>query len=172
MSKTNVRVTSTHHVSVAFDCPIEAIWDEIVAGLGTGRRFEEQGYRVAPLVDDPRAYLGGYRIWREGGGDPDERLIFVSERDNVTRRLSLCAYYLGAAARSTVVNATYSAAATDEGVLYKIDCHGTYDLEADEGASAAEVAVMMAKSTEEMDHHLRSSLEAQKPVLEAERLPD
>src|SRR5690606_18646831 len=109
VSKT-VRVTSTHHVAVGFDCPIEVVWDEIVAGLGTGRRFEEQGYRVAPLVDDPRAYLGGYRIWREGTRDPDERLIFVSERDDVTRRLSLCAYYLGTAAHSTVVNATYSAA--------------------------------------------------------------
>lgn len=166
-SMTKVRVTSTHHVAVSFDCPIEVIWAEIVRGMGDGCRFEAQGYLVAPLTDDPRAYLGGYRIWREGADDPDERLVFVSERDNVSRRLSLIAYYMGATARSTVVNATYSAEATAAGNWYRIDCHGTYDLQTSEGVSAAEVAELMAKSQREMDHYLRSSLESQRSVLEA-----
>lgn len=167
-----VRVTSTHHVAVRFDCPIEVIWDEIVRGMGGGRRFEAQGYRIAPLIDDPRAYLGGYRMWREGADDPDERLMFISEHDNVARRLSLIAYYMGATARSTVVNATYSAEATAEGNWYRIDCHGTYDLQTSDGVSAAGVAELMAKSQREMDHYLRSSLEAQRPVLESPGPPE
>jgi len=167
MTKTTVRVTSTHHVAVAFDCPAAAIWDDIVIGIGQGRRFEAQGYRVAPLDDDPAAYLGGYRMWREGHDDPDERRTYITERDDAARRLSLCAYYLGDQARGTVVNATYSAVGDGKVSTYHIDCHGTQDLEIDRGTSAAEVAELMARSKRDMDHHLKSALEAQKPSLEA-----
>lgn len=172
MSKTKIRVTSTHRVAVRFECSIDTIWDDIVLGLGRGRRFEEQGYRVAPLDNDPRAYLGGYRMWREAADDPDERLTFISERDDAARRLSLCAYYLGAHTGGTVVNATYSAARNDEGNWYRIDCHAAQDLEIDEGATAADVAMIMARSKEEMDRYLRSALEAQKPDLEARGSPE
>ncbi len=168
MAKTKARVTSTHHVAVRFDCPISVIWDDILLGLGSGRQFEEQGYRMAPLGDDPRAYLGGYRMWREETDDPDERLVYISECDDIARRLSLCAYYLGAKARGTVVHATYSAARNNIGHWYQIDCHGTYDLEIDEHSSAADVAAIMIKSKEEMDRYLTASLEVRKQYLEAE----
>lgn len=167
MTKTTVRVTSTHHVAVDFDCPVAAIWDDIVIGIGQGGRFEAQGYRLTPLDDDPAAYMGGYRMWREGHDDPDERRTYITERDDAARRLSLCAYYLGEAARGTVVNATYSAVGDGRAGTYHIDCHGTQDLEIGRGTSASDVAALMADAKRDMDHHLRSALEAQKPSLEA-----
>jgi hypothetical protein len=169
MSKIKLRVASAHHAAVRFECSIDVIWDDIVVGLGSGRRFQAQGYRVAPVADDPRAYLGGYRMWRDGDDDPDERLTFISERDDAARRLSLHAHYLGPNARGTIVNATYSATRDEQGHWYRIDCHATQDIEVDEGVSPADVATIMAKSKEEMDHYLRAALEAQKPDLEGAR---
>lgn len=171
MGTSTIRVTSTHHVAVRFECAAETVWRDIVEGLGKGRRFEAQCYRVAPLDDDPRAYLGGYRMARERGDDPDERQVFVTERDDSARQLSLCAYYLGAQARGTVVNATYSAVPDGAGCWYRIDCHATYDLEIDEGASPKTVATMMAASKIEMDRHLTTSLEAQQAELGAGAAP-
>ena len=143
------------------------VWRDIVEGIGHGRQFEMQGYRVEPLADDPRAYIGGYRMWREHADDPDERQMFISERDERARQLSLCAYYFGAQARGTVVNATYSAVPEGASCWYRIDCHGTYDLEIAEGASPETVAAMIAASNVEMDRHLATSLEARKAELEA-----
>lgn len=167
MPKIKIPMTSTHHISTRFDCPIGKIWDDIVVGLGRGKRFERQGYRIEPIIDDPRAYRGGYRIWRDSPDDCDERLSFITEQDEMAKRLSLCAYYVGGNARGTVVHATYAAIQKDDGNWYQIDCHGTRDLDIEVGTTPAEVAIMMSRSNQEMDRYLRAALESQKAELES-----
>jgi hypothetical protein len=165
MPITTIRFTSTHHVRVRFDCSIDTIWGDIDLGLGRGRRFEHRGYRVRQIVDDPRAYITGYQMWREDSDDL-ERLVFITERDLAAKRLSLCAYYLGAKARDTVVQATYSAVQDEQGSWYQVDCHGTRYLEVDAGISRDEIVKAITNSNEDMDRYLRSALEAQKSDLE------
>jgi hypothetical protein len=162
----NIRIASTHHVRVRFDCAIDVIWDNIVSGFGQGQRFERQGFRVEQVLDDPRAVLGGYRMWREDGDDPDERLTFVTERDHEARRFSLCTWYLGADARDAVVHATYAAVENVQGNWYQIDCHATQDLPLKSDASNDEAIAAIEKSKSETDRYLRKALEDQKLELE------
>ncbi len=163
---TQARITTTHHVGVTFACPIETVWQEIL-DLADGRKFERQGFSVEPITGDPRAYLGGYRMVRQQAGGTDERLCFVTERDEAARRLSVCAYYVGTIAHGIVVQATYSALATGPGSVYQIDCHGTQDVEIPDGKTLAEVNEMIEASTQATNQYLRTTLESERTRLEA-----
>jgi hypothetical protein len=159
-------ITTTHHVGVAFRCDAETVWREIGA-LADGSKFARQGFEVEPITDDPRAYLGGYRMVQRHADRIDERLCFVTERDETARRLSVCAYYVGSIAQGVVVQATYSALAGEQGSVYQIDCHGTQDVEIPSGSTTAGIAAMMAASTQAMNEALRAMLEADRDRLEA-----
>lgn len=166
MSEQSIQVTIVNHVAVDIAASPEAVWQTILEEYIEAKKFREIGYTIEPL-DEPAAYLGGYRMrFEQDGALLDDRICRVSERDEAEHRLSIFADYLSAP-KGMVVYATYHAAKTSEGTRYHLDCHGTLGIDPPAGGGQAEVAATVAEMKTEFDTALAGYLNTIKARLEA-----
>ena len=86
-------VTLVHHVAVDIARPAELVWQAILEEYVEAKKFRELGYVIEPL-DNPAAYLGGYRMrFEQDGAVVDSRDCLITERDEAAHRLSIFADY-------------------------------------------------------------------------------
>jgi hypothetical protein len=148
MTETPVSITFVNHLSVDIAVPADVVWREIVDSFVEARRWRETGYAIEP-IDDRAAVLGGYRMRLErDDAATDERVVRVTERDDVERRLSLFVDF-SSAPDGLVVHATYGARAMGAGARYTIDCYTQMGIRPAGTGSAADIAAAI----DEMKNH-------------------
>lgn len=157
-------VTIVNHVAVDIAAAPDAVWRVILDEYVDAKKFRET-YTVEPLVD-PGAVLGGYGMWMKKAGEVvDERVVYITERDDASRRLSLFADYLSVAGGMQVF-ATYQAHTTVVGVRYTLDCHARLGIEAPASGSREEIAAAVAQMKAHFDTALVRYLDGIKTRLE------
>lgn len=169
-SKDTVRVTIVNHAGVDIARPAEVVWRDIVETYVAGGKFAVQGYAIEPLMDDPAALLGGYRMTLrgEGGTLVDERVCRITERDDRAMRLSLCADYLAPQAMGLIVHASYQAVPTAVGSRYELHAYSTLNLARPAGDAKAELAQVVGNFERQSAEHLDGFLRGVKARLEAQ----
>ncbi len=165
MVESPVSITVVNHVGVDISVGADVVWREITDFFLEARRWREAGYAIEPL-HDRAAVLGGYRMRldREGAA-ADERVVRVSERDDVERRLSLFVDFVSAP-DGLVVHATYHAVPTAAGARYAIDCHTQMGVRPRGTGSKADIAFAIDEMKTHSDKHLTEHLERVKSRLE------
>lgn len=159
-----IPVTMVNHVAMDIEAPPGSVWRVILDDYVHARKFRERG-TVEPL-DDPAAIFGGYRTRIEQDGVIDERIVHITERDEIRHRLSAAADYLSVPGGMRVY-ATYHARAADGGTHYTIDCHAQFRIEAPADDVKAGVAATIAEMAAGADVQLLAYLESVKARVEA-----
>jgi hypothetical protein len=158
MSNQTIAVTIVNHVAVDIACAPDVVWRAILEEYVEARKFREIGYAIEPL-DDPAAFLGGYRMQLEQGGSVvDSRDCLITEFDESARRLSIVARYL-AAPNGMTVHVSYHAKAVGDGTCYAIDCHSDLGIEQPAGVGRDPVRVAVTEMTSQFDAALGGYLQ-------------
>lgn len=165
MSELRIPITVVNHVTIDITASPEALWSLIVDQYVGARKFAGGGHSIEPL-EDAAAGLGGFRMRLEqDGAVVDDRLCIVTERDEVTRRLSMFADYLMAPGGLQVF-ATYQAHAAEGGARYSIDCHTRMTLAAPSPISQADATLRIAEMAATFEAPLNAYLASVKATLE------
>ena len=164
-----VRITVVNHNSVDIARPAAAVWEDILEMYVDGHKFSAQGHVVEPLQGDPAAYLGGYRMTLRGkdGTVLDDRACRITERDDATLRLSLCAEYFIPAELKLIVNASYQAIPTTSGSRYALDAYSMLDVSLPRDDSEPSVRQVAAQFQSESAGYLADFLRSVKDRLES-----
>lgn len=161
---TMVPVTIVNHVALDIAASPDAVWRSILDEYVEAKKFREI-YEVEP-IDDPAAFLGGYRIRLvKDGAVVDDRIAQITERDETARRLSLFADYVSVPG-GLQVYATYHAQDTGGRTRYALDCHARTSVETPDGGGRADVAAAAAEMSGHFDAALLDYLQGVKTRLE------
>ncbi len=165
MIESSVSITVVNHLSVDIAVEADVIWREIADSFVEARRWRETGYAIEP-IHDRAAVLGGYRMRLErDDAATDERVVRVTERDDVERRLSLFVDFLSAP-DGLIVYATYHAQAMATGARYTIDCHTQMGIKPPRTGSSADIAAAINEMKNHSDIYLTNYLGGVKNRLE------
>lgn len=158
-----VSVTMVNHVGIDIAASPGTVWRAILEDYVEARKFRDSG-AITPF-DDPAAIFGGYRMRLEQNGVVDERIVRITERDELNRRLSATADYLSVPGGLRVY-ATYHARNAADGSHYVIDCHTQLTIEAPSDGSKAEIARTLGEMAAGADAHLLAYLATVKARVE------
>jgi hypothetical protein len=162
-----VRLTAVNHVVLAIARTPDRVYREILADYVDGAKFGA----VTPLPDDDLAACrGGYRITaRDGSGALiDDRICYLTERDDPARRISLAADYLVPEPIAMQVHATYQAVPDPIGTLYRVDCHTGMTIELPAGSGRETAAALVADFERQSEEVVRAYLIEVRDRLEAQ----
>lgn len=164
-----IRVTLFNHVTEEFKVSPDYLWQTILDDFLEGAIFASGGYVVTPLTEDPAAYLGGFRMVLYGENDEvlDERVAYITEKNDEARRLRIYAHYLTDKKANMEVFAIYQAAPTETGVEYILDATSQMNIQ-EPDSSVGTVADVVSQITATADEFLIASFAAQKVEIEAE----
>lgn len=157
-----VSVTMVNHVGIDIAASPGTVWRAILDDYVEARKFRESG-AITPF-DDDAAIFGGYRIRIEQDGVIDERIVRITERDELNRRLSVTADYLSAPGGMRVY-ATYHARSATGGSTYAIDCHTQLNVVPSDDSKAG-IARTLGEMAAGADAHLLAYLGGVKTRLE------
>lgn len=165
MTEQLLSVTIVNHIAADIAAEPDAVWADIVDMFVEARQWRADGYAVEP-VDDPAAVLGGYRMQLDQDGvAADQRIVYVTERDDAARRLSLVADFLSVPG-GVLVYATYHAQEAPCGARYTIDCHTRMGIERPASGSKADIAAAIDGLSNHFETHLNGYLGRVKARLE------
>lgn len=167
MTEHPTEIHFVNHVGIDIDCSIDTVWAAILE-LRTGSLFSTIGATVEPIVDDPTAVLGGYRvsISDPAGAVLDERLCIVSECDDASHRLSIYATWLGPNKAGVTARVCYEAIEMPDGARYEIHCHVSQPVAIPDAEAREVLAARLETERTESDSFLRIALETTKAQLE------
>lgn len=154
MSGDSIRITVVNHATVDIGCEPQRLWRDMVESFVEDRSLVDQGLQVTPLVDDPAALLGGYRVVMKGptGDIVDDRIVRVTERDEQDMRLSLCVRSLVPHEAAMLVNASCRAIEISGGVRYETHSHANFNASPAAGQSVADAAEAFRKQAADYLH--------------------
>ena len=156
-----IPVTIVNHVSVDIEAAPGAVWQVILDEYVKAGKFREAGYKIEPLGENDSA-SGGYRMrLEENGATVEERLIHITERDEIARRLSVFADYVVDPSGPMRVHATYHAQESGRGTRYVLDCHSDIAIEA-----SADVVASVSEWTKQAEAGLLQYLGSVKARIE------
>jgi hypothetical protein len=133
-----VEATAINHSSQEICVAPQKLWQLILDQYLNGGQFSNLGYEISSLEDDLAAFRGGYRMtFRDDKGTiVDDRMVYITERNDAARRLSIFAQYLSPSANGLEVHATYQAVPSECGALYNLSVHSqmNFPTSSEEGA--------------------------------------
>lgn len=165
MTESAISVTIVNHLAADIAAEPDAVWADILDTFVEARQWRTDGYVIEP-IDEPSAPLGGYRMQLEQEGiAADQRIVYITERDDAARRLSLFVEFLSGP-NGVLVYATYYTQEAPRGARYTIDCHTRMGIERPEGGKRADVATAIDGLKNHFETHLTGYLERVKARLE------
>jgi len=168
-NRRSVRITVVNHNTVDIARPAAVVWRDILEMYADGRKFSAQGHVVEPLIGDPAAYLGGYRMTLKDkdGNLVDDRICRITERDDAAMRLSLCAEYFVPPEMNLIVNASYQATPTANGSRYTLDAYSMMDVALPKSSSEPSVKQVAEQFQSGSSGYLDTFLKSVKDRLES-----
>jgi len=145
----SVRITVVNHADVEIACPPASVWRDMLEAFVHGASLDRQGYRTAPLMEDPAALLGGYRVSLQDaqGQSTDVLIVRITERDDDAMRLGLWVEYLEPAVLAQVVHTGCQAVVVACGTRYYTYTHSTFNVNPSARDDVAGAAAAFKRTT-------------------------
>lgn len=147
----NVRALMTDNFSIKIDRRADFVWQQVKNLYIDGERYRQNGGEVVPLVNDPEAYLGGYKTVRrsEDGNVVGESAFRFSRIDEARRFIAMT---IDTPENGKAI-VTHEVEPAGDGAVYSVVIHVFIDISIEPGEDTTSEVVRKKMAERLSEHH-------------------